>query len=113
MLCCRLTTFFKITSSKILSGTLSESHTIWIQFRTDLGTNCLGYQTTKVTASNERDNDGGGGYFACLCDNTCTVKPVLSGHSKIDKTKVLKTNGSLLKVESIAGCSPWSILQYF
>ena len=35
----------------------------------------------------------------------CTVKPVLSGHSKIDKTKVLKTNGSLMKVESIAECS--------
>ena len=25
---------------------------------------------------------------------TFTVKPVLSGHSKIDKTKVLKTDGS-------------------
>ena len=34
-----------------------------------------------------------------------TVKPVLSGHSKIDKTKVLNTNGSLMKVKSI--------LQYF
>ena len=34
-----------------------------------------------------------------------TVKPVLSGHSKIDKTNVLKTNGSLMKVESIAECS--------
>ena len=34
-----------------------------------------------------------------------TVKPVLSGHSKLDKTKVLKTNGSLMKVESIAECS--------
>ena len=34
-----------------------------------------------------------------------TVKPVLSGHTKIDKTKVLKTNGSLMKVESIAECS--------
>ena len=33
------------------------------------------------------------------------MKPVLSGHSKIDKTKVLKTNGSLMKVESIAECS--------
>ena len=42
-----------------------------------------------------------------------TVKPVLSVHSKIDKMKVLKTNGSLMKVKSIAGCSPWSILQYF
>ena len=34
-----------------------------------------------------------------------TVKPVLSRLSKIDKTKVLKTNGSLMKVESIAECS--------
>ena len=34
-----------------------------------------------------------------------TVKPVLSGHSKIDKTKVLKTDGSLMQVESIAECS--------
>ena len=41
-----------------------------------------------------------------------TVKPVHSGHSKIDKTKFLKTNGSLMKVKSIAECS-WSILQYF
>ena len=37
--------------------------------------------------------------------NLCTVKPVLNGHSKIDKTKVLKTNGSLMKVQSIAECS--------
>ena len=42
-----------------------------------------------------------------------TVKPVLSGHSKTDKTKILMTNGSVMKVESIAECSPWSILQYF
>ena len=42
-----------------------------------------------------------------------TVKPVLSGHSKIDKTKICMTNGSLMKVDSIAECSPWSILQYF
>ena len=34
-----------------------------------------------------------------------TVKPVLTGHSKIDKVKVLKANGSLMKVESIAECS--------
>ena len=33
-----------------------------------------------------------------------TVKPVLSGHSKIDKTKVLKANGSLMEAESIAKC---------
>ena len=31
-----------------------------------------------------------------------TVKPVLSGHSKIVKSKVLKTDGSLMQVESIA-----------
>ena len=35
----------------------------------------------------------------------CTVIPFLSGHSKIDKTKVLKTNGSLMKDENIAECS--------
>ena len=40
------------------------------------------------------------------------VKPVLSGHSKIDKTKILMTSGSLMKVKCIAECSPWSILQY-
>ena len=34
-----------------------------------------------------------------------TVKPVLSGHSKIGKTKFLKINCSLMKVESIAECS--------
>ena len=34
-----------------------------------------------------------------------TVKPVLSGHSKIDKTKVLKTGCSLVQVDSIAECS--------
>ena len=42
-----------------------------------------------------------------------TVKPVLSGHSKIDKTKILMTNSSLMMVKSIAECSPQSILQYF
>ena len=42
-----------------------------------------------------------------------TVKPVLSSHSKIDKTKILTANGSLMMVESIAEYSlPWSILQY-
>ena len=36
------------------------------------------------------------------CFYTCTVKPVLRGYLKIDKTKVLMENGSLMKVESIA-----------
>ena len=38
------------------------------------------------------------------CENESTVKPVLSGHSKIDKMKVLKTGGSLMQVKSIAEC---------
>ena len=43
----------------------------------------------------------------------CTVKPVLSSHSKIEKTKMIMTNGILMKVKSFAECSSWSILQYF
>ena len=39
------------------------------------------------------------------------MKPVLSGPSKIDKTKVWKTSGSLVQVEITAECS--SIVQYF
>ena len=37
-------------------------------------------------------------WFSC----TNTVKHVLSGHLKIDKTKVLMTNGNLMKVKSNA-----------
>ena len=48
-----------------------------------------------------------------VCKISYTEKPVLNGLSKIDKTKVITTNGSLMKVKSIAECSPWSILQYF
>ena len=33
------------------------------------------------------------------------VKPVSSGHLKIGRTKVFKTDGSLMQVESIAECS--------
>ena len=33
-----------------------------------------------------------------------TVNPVLNGHLKIDKTKVLMTNGSLMNVKSISKC---------
>ena len=42
-----------------------------------------------------------------------TVKLVLSGHSKIEETKVLKPCGSLIQLKSIAECSKGSILQYF
>ena len=56
-------------------------------------------------------------WLICASNSVATndwskVKPVLNGHSKIDKTKVLMTNG-LMKVKSIAECSPWCILQYF
>ena len=40
-------------------------------------------------------------HYCGLVARKPTVKPVLSGHSKIDKTKVLKTNDCLMKVESI------------
>ena len=35
-----------------------------------------------------------------------------NGHSKFDKTKVLMTNGSFMKVESVAEWCHWSIMQY-
>ena len=55
-------------------------------------------------------------FLSKLCRNsvismyseTCLKRPL-----KIDKTKVLKPCGSSMQVESIAECSPWSILQYF
>ena len=37
-----------------------------------------------------------------LIFQTTTAKSVLTGHAYMDKTKVLKTNYSLMKVESIA-----------
>ena len=48
-----------------------------------------------------------GALFYTVCENT--VKPVLSGDSKIDKTMILMTNGSIMNWS----CSSWSILQYF
>ena len=44
-------------------------------------------------------------YGSLLNHNDNSVKPVLSGYSIIEKTKVLKTNSSLMKVQSIAECS--------
>ena len=44
----------------------------------------------------------------CMYSKTCIKRPL-----KIDKTKVLMDNYSLMKVESIAECSKESILQYF
>ena len=56
------------------------------------------------------DNTSGPCGLICETNNfnrhrDSTLKPVLSDHSKMDKTKVLQTNGSLMKVESIAECS--------
>ena len=52
----------KINFQKILSGTLKECQTVWVQIRTDImsvligvQTVCKGYQqTTKVAASKEK-----------------------------------------------------------
>ena len=41
-------------------------------------------------------------------NKTCVKRPL-----KNRQTKVLMTTGSLMKVENIAECSIWSILQYF
>ena len=49
----------------------------------------------------------GGKFDACLEMHSyfrMTVKPVLRGHSKIHKTKILMTNGSIMQLESIAQC---------
>ena len=43
----------------------------------------------------------------------CYSKICLKRPLKIDKTKILMTSGSLMKDESFAECSLWSILQYF
>ena len=44
----------------------------------------------------------------CKFSETGLKRPV-----KNRQNKILMTSGSLMKVESIAECSPWSILQYF
>ena len=54
-----------------------------------------------------------GGY--CISSNISphmkNLNKIQYNHSQTDKTKKLMTNGSFMKVESIAECSPWSILQ--
>ena len=42
-------------------------------------------------------------------EDLITVKPVLKGHSKIDKTKVLKPCGSSMQVEIIGLENPFSV----
>ena len=43
--CCCLLTFFKINFQKILSRTLSECQTVWIQIRTDIMSVLIGVKT--------------------------------------------------------------------
>ena len=47
-------------------------------------------------------------------ESSVTAKSILSGHSNIDKKNPDLNNKSrsLMKVKSIAECSPWKILQY-
>ena len=52
---------------------------------------------------------GGLSEHQLMANRINTVRPVLSCHLKIDKTKIIMTNDSLMKVESIAECCPWSI----
>ena len=49
-------------------------------------------------------------FLVLIYSKACVKWPL-----KNRQTKILMTNGSLMKVESIAECSPWkeSILQYF
>ena len=45
----------------------------------------------------------------CQYSKTCLKQPL----KKKTKLDLNKKNGSLMKVERIAECSPWSILQFF
>ena len=47
-------------------------------------------------------------HVGCHYSKTFLKQPL-----KKDKSKILIANGSVMKVKSIAECSPWSILQYF
>ena len=52
-------------------------------------------------------------YLQPVSNFGCTAKPVLSGHSKLDKTKVLKTHYRLMQVKSIAECSLLNVGQKY
>ena len=78
---------------------------------------CLLYHLPVEDTYIDHMTQGGSHDIASGCDitpcitsftKTCVKRPL-----KIDKAKILMTNGSLMKVQSIAECSPWSILQYF
>ena len=56
-------------------------------------------QTLKADIFRTNKNSG---RVRVIYKSLCTVRPVKNGHSRIDKIKILMTNGSLMKVESIA-----------
>ena len=100
--------------------TACESHNLNMEFRSfDNGfkqllvRNLMQEYKVKHSYTNKAQQQSQGGYITHWVKLGTTLKPVLSGHSKNDKSKTLMTNGSLMKDESIAECSPWSILQYF
>ena len=65
------------------------------------------YKTSSFKLTSEYSN------YRCWNGRGYTVNPALSSHSKRDKTKILMTNGNLMKIENIAERSAWIILQYF
>ena len=72
--------------------------------------NLLKSNNTEAGATDANDAAMGRWTYFKICKyrKTCLKLPL-----KIDETKILMTNGSLMQVKSIAECSPWSILQYF
>ena len=59
----------------------------------------LGYAENKIVYQSTLNSFLASSDLCCmLIAFANTVKPALSGHSKIDKTKLLMTNGSLMKV---------------
>ena len=79
----------------------------------DLGPYCLQYKCSLSLNISRRDSNDKNVTDGKIANNYYTVKPVLSGHLKMDKIKNLLKNGRLMKVQSIAECSKGSILQYF
>ena len=70
------------------------------------------YFRNTIRVSNSWDPDLGSKCLQWLSADGTTIKPVLSGHLKIDKTKVLMENGSLMKVVSILMKNEGSITRF-
>ena len=72
---------------------------------------CLYKEAMNSSLPNEytKKTDFTGMIARLIYSKTCLKRP----RKKKKKTQILMTNGSLMQVESIAECAPWSILQYF